>query len=110
MTEFRFESDTMGEVRVPFNVHYGAQTQRAADNFNISGIRFPRRFIKMLAGTAVPGVRVADNLFESISSRDAVVEASATLKDPGCKLNQNCGRHSTAVVRAANGHRRDLDP
>ena len=48
MTEFRIESDTMGEVRVPFNVHYGAQTQRAADNFKISGIRFPRRFIRML--------------------------------------------------------------
>jgi fumarate hydratase class II len=48
MTEFRFESDTMGEVCVPFNVHYGAQTQRAADNFKISGIRFPRRFIRML--------------------------------------------------------------
>lgn len=48
MTEFRIESDTMGEVCVPFNVHYGAQTQRAAENFKISGIRFPRSFIKML--------------------------------------------------------------
>jgi fumarate hydratase class II len=48
MTEFRTESDTMGEVRVPINVHYGAQTQRASENFKISGIRFPRSFIKML--------------------------------------------------------------
>ncbi|MCA9010657.1 MAG: class II fumarate hydratase [Planctomycetaceae bacterium] len=48
MNEFRLESDSLGEVRVPCNVHYGAQTQRAADNFKISGIRFSRRFIKML--------------------------------------------------------------
>ena len=35
--EFRIEHDTMGEVRVPANALYGAQTQRAVDNFPISG-------------------------------------------------------------------------
>ena len=48
MAEFRVESDLMGDVVVPLNVHYGAQTQRAFDNFQISGIRFPRRFIRAL--------------------------------------------------------------
>ncbi len=37
MTEFRIEHDTMGEVRVPADALYGAQTQRARDNFPISG-------------------------------------------------------------------------
>ena len=48
MTEFRIETDTLGEVRVPAGVHYGAQTQRAVENFPISGIRFSRRFIRAL--------------------------------------------------------------
>lgn len=38
----------MGEVCVPVDVHYGAQTQRAVENFRISGMRFPRPFIRML--------------------------------------------------------------
>ena len=38
----------MGEVRVPAGALYGAQTQRAAENFPISGRRFTRRFIEAL--------------------------------------------------------------
>ncbi len=48
MANFRKVSDTMGEVCVPAEVHYGAQTQRALDNFQISGLRFPRQFIRSL--------------------------------------------------------------
>ena len=48
MVSSRAASDTMGEVCVPAGVHYGAQTQRAAENFRISGIRFPRQFIRSL--------------------------------------------------------------
>jgi fumarate hydratase class II len=46
--QFRTEKDTMGEVRVPAQAYFGAQTQRAVENFPISGIRFPRRFIQAL--------------------------------------------------------------
>ncbi len=45
---FRMERDSMGEVKVPARAYYGAQTQRAADNFPISGIGFPRPFIHAL--------------------------------------------------------------
>ncbi len=38
MTEFRIERDTLGEVQVPADALYGAQTQRARDNFPISGL------------------------------------------------------------------------
>jgi len=47
--EYRIERDSMGEVRVPKNAYYGAQTQRAVENFPVSGIGFPPRFIRALA-------------------------------------------------------------
>jgi len=47
-TEFRTESDSMGEMKVPTNAYYGAQTARAVENFPISGLRFPRQFIRAL--------------------------------------------------------------
>ena len=43
--DYRVEKDSMGEVRVPADAYYGASTQRAVENFPISGIRFGRRFI-----------------------------------------------------------------
>jgi len=47
--KFREEEDTMGTVRVPEDAYYGSQTQRAADNFPISGILLPTEFIRSLA-------------------------------------------------------------
>jgi fumarate hydratase, class II len=45
MLETRMERDSMGEMAVPKEALYGAQTARAVDNFPISGWRFPREFI-----------------------------------------------------------------
>ncbi len=45
MTEFRTEHDTMGDVQVPAKAYYGAQTQRAVDNFPISGWQLPADMI-----------------------------------------------------------------
>ena len=45
---FRIERDSMGEVKVPSEAYYGAQTQRAVENFSVSGIGFPRQFIRVL--------------------------------------------------------------
>jgi fumarate hydratase class II len=47
-TDTRAERDSMGEVRVPAGALFGAQTQRAVDNFPISGLVFDRRFIRAL--------------------------------------------------------------
>jgi fumarate hydratase class II len=47
--EYRVERDSMGEVKVPKTAYYGAQTQRAVENFPISGIGFPPRFVRALA-------------------------------------------------------------
>jgi len=48
MGEERIERDSMGEVRVPADAYWGASTQRAVENFPVSGLRFPRRFIRAL--------------------------------------------------------------
>ena len=44
----RAEADSLGEVQVPAEALYGAQTQRAVDNFPISGLTFDRRFLRAL--------------------------------------------------------------
>ena len=44
----RIERDSMGEMRVPRDALWGASTQRAVENFPISGYRLPRRFIRAL--------------------------------------------------------------
>ncbi|GMQ89861.1 MAG: class II fumarate hydratase [Gammaproteobacteria bacterium] len=46
--EYRIETDSMGEVRVPADAAYGAQTRRAIDNFPISGLHMPPAFISAL--------------------------------------------------------------
>tara|TARA_R110001592_G_scaffold363396_2_gene687618 strand:- start:33035 stop:34399 length:1365 start_codon:yes stop_codon:yes gene_type:complete len=48
MAEFRTEQDSLGNVQVPVDALYGAQTQRAVDNFHISGIPLPGEFIASL--------------------------------------------------------------
>src|SRR3982751_7139174 len=43
--QFRAEKNSMVEIKVPADAYYGAQTGRAVENFPISDLRFPRRFI-----------------------------------------------------------------
>jgi fumarate hydratase class II len=61
---YRIEKDSMGEIQVPADAYYGASTQRARDNFPISGLRFSRRFVWALglikgSAAAVGGRRKA---------------------------------------------------
>ena len=46
--EYRVENDSMGEIQVPADKHWGAQTQRAIENFKISGITMPPEFMQAL--------------------------------------------------------------
>jgi fumarate hydratase class II len=48
MTTFRIEKDSMGDVQVPAQAYYGAQTQRAVENFPISGWSLPRPLIRAM--------------------------------------------------------------
>ncbi len=48
MSEFRIERDSMGEVQVPAGAYYSAQTQRAVENFPVSGWRLPPQLIQAM--------------------------------------------------------------
>ncbi|HSG64801.1 MAG TPA: aspartate ammonia-lyase, partial [Gammaproteobacteria bacterium] len=47
-SDYRIERDSMGELRVPAAALWGPQTQRAVNNFPISGLKLPRAFIRAL--------------------------------------------------------------
>jgi len=58
----RSERDSMGEMQVPVNAMYGAQTARALENFPVSGLRFPRVFIKALGSIKCAAAEVNQSL------------------------------------------------
>ncbi len=81
-TAKRTERDSMGEVEVPSEVLYGAQTGRALSNFPISGVRFDRRFIQALGAVKLEAANVnheLGGLDESL--RDAIVRAAGEVVD-----------------------------
>ena len=75
---YRIEKDSLGEVQVPEQALYGAQTQRAFENFPVSGNRFGRRFIQALGlikkAAALTNAELG-KLDQGIA--DAIAEASA---------------------------------
>ena len=74
---FRVEHDSMGEIKVPADALWGAQTQRAVDNFAISGRPMPRAFIRALGlikGSAA-SVNLALGLLDK--KRGQAIEAAA---------------------------------
>ena len=46
--DYRVKEDSLGEMRVPADAYWGAQTQRAVENFPVSGLTFGRRFVRAL--------------------------------------------------------------
>ena len=74
---FRIERDTMGEMRVPADALYGAQTARAVENFPISGLRFQRRFIRALGLIKSAAARVNGALGHLPAEKAAAIEQAA---------------------------------
>ena len=75
--KFREEKDTMGTVLVPASAYYGPQTQRAADNFPISGLGFPAVFIQALALLKKCAAQVNLELGQlEKASADAIISAA----------------------------------
>ncbi len=73
----RKEKDTMGTVMVPKEAYYGAQTQRAVENFRISGLTFPPSFIKALGTIKKHAARVNRELrLLDAEVADAIIEAA----------------------------------
>jgi|ERR1700683_1103179 fumarate hydratase class II len=83
-TSFRIEHDSMGELKVPADALWGAQTQRAVDNFPKSGLVMPRAFIgalglvKQAAARANRGLKLLDpKVAEAIDAAAAEVVTGA---------------------------------
>jgi fumarate hydratase class II len=82
MVEYRIERDTMGEVRVPADALYRAQTQRAVENFPISGARLERQHIRALAQIKAAAAEVNAEL--GVLDRkiaDAIIAAATEVAD-----------------------------
>ena len=75
--ESRKEKDSMGTVLVPKDAYYGAQTQRAVENFHISGLRFPSSFVRALGMIKKHAARVNRELQLIDAERaDAIIKAA----------------------------------
>ena len=84
---FRTERDTMGEMRMPADALYGAQTARAIENFPVSGLRFGRPFLRALGLIKSSAARVNGEQGHLPADRAASIErageeVAAGLHDP----------------------------
>jgi fumarate hydratase class II len=78
MSDYRIETDSMGEIKVPKDAYYGAQTQRAVDNFPVSGIRFSRGFIEALGLVKKNAAKVNADLGELDEGVAKTIQKAAT--------------------------------
>jgi fumarate hydratase class II len=76
-TEYRTERDSMGELRVPATALWGAQTQRAIQNFPISGLTMPREFIRALGLIKETAARVNLELGQLDETRAKAIASAA---------------------------------
>jgi fumarate hydratase class II len=79
---FRIERDSMGDVQVPEHALWGAQTQRAIENFQISGLQMPRAFIRALGLVkwAAAGANAELGLLTTVKAR-ALQQAAMEVAD-----------------------------
>ena len=80
MAQFRIEKDSMGELQVPTAALYGAQTQRAVDNFQVSGLVMPAAFIRALGLVKAACAEVnrdASELDQAVAS--AIIKAADSI-------------------------------
>jgi fumarate hydratase class II len=97
--EYRVERDTMGEVRVPADALYRAQTQRAVENFPISGQRLETAHIRALA--QIKGAAAAVNAELGVLEQpvaDAIVAAAAEVAE-----NRHDGHFPVDVFQTGSG-------
>ena len=73
----RIEHDSMGQMAVPAEALYGAQTARAIENFPIGGRRFPRSFLRALALIKSAAAHVNGSLGHLPAERAAAIGAAA---------------------------------
>src|SRR5436305_7206307 len=126
----RVERDSMGEVRVPQTAFYGASTERARQNFPISNLRMPRRFIRALAqikGAAAlvntslgllearlanPIQQAAEEVEEGKFDKDFVVDVFQTGSGTSTNTNANevIANRANEILDQPRGSRQPVHP
>ncbi|MDX1548157.1 MAG: class II fumarate hydratase, partial [Rhodothermales bacterium] len=122
MADHRIEKDSLGDVPVPAAALYGAQTQRAKDNFPISDLRFPRRFIQALGLIKQAAAKANRDLgLLDDEKAGAIIDAAARVIDgdlddqfvldifqtgSGTSTNMNTNEVLSNVASEALGHAR----
>jgi len=105
--DYRIEEDSLGEMRVPADAYWGAQTQRAVENFPVSSLTFDRRFIRALgvvkkaaaranrdlglveAATADPIIAAADEIIAGEHDDQFPVDVFQTGSGTSTNMNAN---------------------
>ncbi|HEU4962642.1 MAG TPA: aspartate ammonia-lyase [Bacilli bacterium] len=111
----RVAKDSLGEIQVPVDAYYGAQTERAKHNFPISGLHLPRRFIRaqgIIKLCAARANRDVGELDKKIA--DAIIQAAHEVIDgkfddqfvvdvyqAGAGTSQNMNANEVIASRAA---------
>ena len=128
--ETRVERDSMGEVSVPADAYYGASTERARQNFPISNLRLPRRFIRALAqikgaaalvnselglvetAIASPIQRAADEVEAGKFDADFVVDVFQTGSGTSTNTNANevIANRANEILGQPRGTRKPVHP
>lgn len=117
--KYRLEHDSLGELRVPVEALYGAQTQRGVENFPISGLRLPRQMIRALGlikSCAAEvnqdlGLLPAERAAAIIAAAESVIQGNQDAHFPvdvfqtgsGTSSNMNCNEVIANLARNA-GH------
>ncbi len=82
MTDFRIEKDSLGEVRVPAGAYYGAQTQRAVENFPVSGMKPWPAFVWSMATIKLAAAKVNRDLgLLDAKMAEAIIQAAQEVID-----------------------------
>ena len=130
MADTRIERDSMGEMTVPADAYYGAQTARALENFPISGLRFPRSFIQALgtikaacarvnaelgllgAREAEAIIRAATDVAEGRLDREFVLDVFQTGSGTSTNMNANevIANRALELLGEARGQRARIHP
>lgn len=90
MTDTRIERDSMGELAVPATALYGAQTQRAVNNFPVSGQRMPQAFVRALLLAKAAAARA------NVSLQQLDAPMGEAIAGPACNC---CRRTSCSISR-----------
>jgi fumarate hydratase class II len=122
MSEYRIEKDSMGEVKVPKETIYGAQTQRAHENFPVSGIKFSREFIEALgfvkktaaivnldlgqidAGVSEAIQAASQEVIDGLHDKEFVIDIFQTGSGTSTNMNAN-----EVIAHRANELKKNLD-